>query len=988
LYGTIGKQACSSGGFYSGHTKGSGMTQADLGKAAALTIDVDAYDWEGGAEKWGATRDERKKAMRAAPASEVIQWMKDTKFHLVVRALCESVGLPGRPNRTIYTGQGLCLVYWFGDDVGWADKGEWTASTIKALIKRFHEQAENLWWWDRDAKDIGTRLFPLPGSFHRETGKAVRVVDGHSEVFDFAKWFTELDAKYPAGPGVKKGIKKGTDKKATAKTKAANAGALPKKGIASWGKVIHDPKKHPVLNVGEKADACPLCGGSGYKRLAVDHYTCFSCETQFSVVANVNIDAKSFEKKDDGLIKLNEHGHALWPDEVPTRLVNAARTASGKTELMKKVKKAWCRSDAHSFMADRRFIVITPTISLAGVAAERLGILHGEGGTDTDWRSGDFAACFASLTAKCYGLNGVALANTYLVLDEAEQSLSQLVGLLDAERAREAYNLLVGLAARAGGVLLADAHTGPVVQQFLADVKKAEEADNIKPKPWTLWKTAPHRHKFLYVRPVVKKNKAGEDVVMRSSDAMHRGLIAQSVAEGKKLAIYVPGHFAARGLAEALRTRFPDLNIQVRVRNHSNDTKNDLTQNGLTADVLIYNNSMNTGVSYDVKDHYDEVHLLLGRGSVTDAIHVEQALHRVRHPKTKAYFISGTRGTPVTDWRTDPAKQLEAAEKRLNAGQKAVTNMADGVTLASDWMFEASSKRLAAMQATIIASRYTRGYRWALSHLTLHHDFTDIDGVEDKDFTEDTKAARDAIEKDEAKAVADAPELPEHECNRVEKQGADTEDEYFRYRSAKLAQVFEGAYEDATVEDRATIALEVNRKKLVEKTRVFAMTRMLLNKEDTKKAVDAEVRANTRQSVMTAKVTLPVARVIDSLLAGIGASVQLVDGRWTVNRTLAVALVKQAKPLVMAAGMELRADALTNPFRQLQTLLAHAGLALRMERVGTKGNRERVYFLSLPDVERMGRLSTAFVERWREHGTGFDKKADEDAILNEVGAAV
>jgi hypothetical protein len=33
-------------------------------------------------------------------------------------------------------------------------------------------------------------------------------------------------------------------------------------------------------------------------------------------------------------------------------------------------------------------------------------------------------------------------------------------------------------------------------------------------------------------------------------------------------------------------------------------------------------------------------------------------------------------------------------------------------------------------------------------------------------------------------------------------------------------------------------------------------------------------------------------------------------------------------------------------------------------------------------------LSTAFVERWREHGTGFDKKADEDAILNEVGAAV
>ena len=132
LYGTKGAQPCSSGGFFGGHKSASGMTQADLTKAAALTIDVDAYDWEGGVERWGATRDERKAAMRAASAGEVIAWMKATKFRDVVFAEAVKVGLPEKPNRVIYSGQGLCLVYWLGDDIGWADenKGEWTPARM------------------------------------------------------------------------------------------------------------------------------------------------------------------------------------------------------------------------------------------------------------------------------------------------------------------------------------------------------------------------------------------------------------------------------------------------------------------------------------------------------------------------------------------------------------------------------------------------------------------------------------------------------------------------------------------------------------------------------------------------------------------------------------------------------------------------------------------------------------------------------------------
>jgi len=998
LYGTKGAQPCSSGGFFGDvntdkKKSTSGMTQADLVKAAALTIDVDAYDWIGGVERWGATRDERKAAMRAASAGEVIAWMKATKFRDVVFAEAVKVGLPEKPNRVLYTGQGLCLVYWFSEDVGWTDenKGEWTPSRMKAAIKRFHEQRTDLWWWDRDAKDVGTRLFPVPGGFHRETGKEVRLVGGHSEVFDFKPWFADLEAKYPPT--------------ATPKKKAQSVASGPKAkkhagktftGSASWTTVVHDPAKHPVLNIGEKADACPLCAGSGYKRLDEKHYTCFSCETQFSVVGNFKFNANAFKKapapeatNDDGCLPLTPEGYAVWPSEVPDRVVNAARTGAGKTELMKSTIADWTAKGEFAFHGDRRAIVITPTIALAGVCASRLKLLHGEAGSDVTWKDGSMSLCFASLTAKTYGLHGHQLANSYLIMDEAETTLSQLVGLLDTEKGRETYSLLVHLAARAGRVMLADAHAGPVVQRFLEDVKKVEVADELPHKPWTLWKTAPHRHSFAYVAPAMRTPKDGGDpVVVQSSDAMHRGLLVQRIGEGKKLAIYVPGHFAARALGETIRSLDPALNVQVRVRNKSNDQQNDLSENGLTADVLIYNNSMNTGVSYDVRDHYDEVHLLLGRGSVTDAVHVEQALHRVRHPKSKVYVISGSVMAPVNDWRCDAAKQLEAAIKRLHAGQAAVTSMAEGVTLASDFMFEPASKRLAGVQATIIASRYTRGYRWALGYLALHHDFKTVKGAMDKSFTDATKAMRDGIERAEAVAIAQAQPLSEASAAFVEKNGAATEDEYYAYRASKFVSVFEDAYADASSDDRAEIVLEADRKHLVEKTRLFAVVAMLEQPEDVKQAVAAEVRANSKQSIMTARVTLPTARVVDAVFATIGKGTPLVDGRWNVAPALALQAVQAALPFMAAAGLTPRTDALTSPFRQLQTVLGYAGLALRSQRVGPKGARTRSYFLSVPDVERMVKLSEAFVTRWRDHAKVDDVSQDAvyDAVSEQLSA--
>ena len=972
------RQWFSAGGFFGDWKQGTtGMTQADLVKVAAITIDVDAYDWEGSAERWGEDRKTRKAAMRAASEDEVIQWMKDTHFRDVVMEECDAVGLPPVPNRTIYTGHGLCLIYFVGDNIGWADAeknegGAWTPKHMKAVIKRFHGHNEALWWWDSSAKDVGTRLFPLPKGFHRDTGKTVRLIDSCDEQYDIKGWLDGIEKQYPGNPAPK------ASKRKTSVGKKAKAPTTTDSGI--WSYCVHNPDEHPVLEVGEKGDGCPLCGGSGYKRICDEHYSCFSCQTQFKVIPKISLDFSGLasaapsthqEPSDPpGYIRLDDKGHALWPDETPDRLVNKARTGTGKTHLMEREKKAWA---APGFF-HKRVIAVAPTIALAGNLADRLGIAHGEAQSKVDWRSGSFACCFASLVTKTYGLCGPNLKATYLMIDECESTLSQLVGLInDGEKARETYNILVNLCARAGKVMLADANAGPITLRFIEDVKAAQEKhEQMEVIDWDVWYTDAHKHTFEFISPTFRVNKEGVEVQVRSSDHMHKGRVFEALTNGKRLAIYIPGHDAAKGFAEAVRTRFPALNVQLRVRNNSNDQKNDLSQAGLTADVLIFNNAMNTGVSYDVVDHYDEVHLLLGRGNVSDSIHIEQAVHRIRHPKSKTFIISGTVSPVINDWRCTPEGQVKAAKAKLKVGQKATTSMKAGLSLAADWMWEDSSKRLAAIQATILASRYARGYRWAMTFLAAHHTFTTGNGVDEVTFAQETREARDEVARREAQDIASALPLDEVTMAKVEHRGADTEDEYFSYRATKLGQVFGDGFTAQDEAEKAVIAYEVKRKRLTQKARVFALSRMFDTDENKALAAEAEARLNSRSTVITAKVNLPSARILDALFHAIYTTCPLVDGRWAIDATQARKLLNAVAPMMKEAGKEMRADAYARPHRQLQTIFGLGGLSMRSRRLGPQGARVRHFWLAVSDVERMIRLTDAYVDRWKNHGKEVD----------------
>lgn len=963
--GDVYRQWFTSGGFFVGSSDN--MRSESLAKVSALTIDVDAYEWAAPAatERWGATRDERKAAMRAASEEEVLQWMLDSSFVDIVVAEAAAAGLPAAPNRLLYTGQGLCLIYWTAPDEGGVSDA-WGPLRMKEAIKRFiAADAMSLWWWDKSAKDVGTRLVPIPGTRHRVTGKHIALVRRHDHVVPLTGWFEKLDAAYPP-------VKK------TAKPRAARTKAPPASGAApvTWTVITFDPAKHPVLEVGESADECPLCGGSGYKRLCVEHYSCFSCSTQFQVrdtTFSFTLDFSAKAERPEGYVELTSAGHALWPSSTPLRLVNKARTGSGKTELMKRERLAWAPPSDWT----ARVLAVCPTIALAGNLSARLDVPHADAQSGLTLAQDSMACCFASLAAKAGGAPLHVLKRTFLMMDEAESCLNQLYGMFDGGKGREALNLLIHIAAYAGKVMLADANAGPVCAQFVAEVDAYAAAQGIEAPKWDVWYTDPHKHDFRYVAPVVKTNKKGEQFIVASSDAMHKGLIFKQLEDGLRLWIYIPGRETAMGFAAIVRERFPNKSVGVVVGNRSNDNQHDFSQEALTHDVIIFNNAMATGVSYDVPDHYDCGHVLLGQGAVTDGAHIEQAVHRVRRPKSKVITISGVERPQVKDWRCTRDGHLTRAVDALVGGAKTVQHLA-GLTLAGDYMVSAEAKRLAVMQATILAGRFCNGFRWVIPWLEQTHNLTVIDGVADKQFCKDVADARARIELEEAWAIARAQPLSEAEVRRVEAHRPDTEDEYHAFKAAKMGGIYGDAFLQADEAEKARIAHETKRGRLVQKTRAYAAACMLLNGGKDRVAVAAaEVRANREQTVMTARLTLPAAQCFLAALGALGATGFDEQGRALITIPMARTAALAALPHMKAAGLRPRSDWAPHPMRQLSTLLSLAGLKLRSVRTGPKGARTRAYFITSADLDRLNRLATPIMRRWREsiEAPGLNEKA-------------
>lgn len=926
------------------------MTMADLGKAAALTIDVDPYDWQGAAQRWGDTRKVRKAAMRAASVADLDDWLTATDLLGMVVKEAAAAGLPAQPNRVLMTGQGYCLIYWLPDAMGWVD-GTWSPERMKLALKRWMLSAAAPWWWDDSAKDVGTRIFPLPGVGHRDTGKPVRLLHQHDHI-DAARmlsFFEALEAAHPAG------LPKQARKRSPSVPRKARKPQQKKRWVyRQW------MRSYPVLAVGERS-TCPLCQGSGYKRMTAEHYSCFSCCTRLTVAPDPD---EAFP--DATVLPLDALGRAQWP-AAPPRLVNRARTGAGKTWLMQQLVKQW---HAPGLM-QRRVLAISPTIALAQQLADRLDLAHADSTSGLHLRRQSIACCFASIRKKAASLLPIQLSNTYVMVDEIESCLQQLLGMLSGDAARETYNLLIYCLAHAGRVMLADAHAGPCTLRLLADVAAYRLRSGALAGGWEVWKTAPHCHQLEYVPALTRTTKKGKTVTVSSSDAEHKGLLLQQLADGERLAVYIPGREAALGFADVVRRRFADLRVVAVVGSKSHETRADLSQSALTADVLVYNNAMATGVSFDLPEHYDRVHVLLGRGAVTTALHVEQAAHRIRKPRHQVITISGYLSEPVSDWRADVAGQVKEAEARLAAGDYALASIRKGLTLASDWMMSDEAQRLGWMQATVLASAYQHGLRWVVPWLGSRHQLTDIAGAVNPDFSREVAAARAARDAEEALAIASAQALSDMDMERVEAHGADTDDEYHQWKAAVFEGIYGAGYTTSSTADRADIAHRTKRQQWAARTRVFAAALCIAAGEEDKLAV-AEVKASKRKTFMTAAPAIPRARCLAVLMQAL-AQMPVQEGRRYISAAQCRQLLRIAAPWMKVGNIKRRKDARSKPFSQLQQLLRFGGVKLQSIRPAA-GGRVRIYFLDDATMNRQTQLAWAMMQRW------LNEEEDKQAV--------
>jgi len=937
-----------SGGWYRKDAPSRKMRTADLLRACALSIDVDPYDWSGAAKKWGKTRKERKAAMRAATESEVLSWMKETDLVATVIREASALGLPA-PNRVIYTGQGFCLLYWL--PVGMGSKSDrWSPEAMKTVLKRWYQSNEWPWFWDRDAKDIGTRIFPVPGQRHRDTGKRIRLLQGQDTIDGeaLAKFFDQLATRYPAPA---RPVRKKSSATVSKSTRT-------KDSYSVWSREEWRPG-YPELEDGERA-RCPSCDGSGYKRMNADHYACFSCKTRFLIPKSKRLDSGIVR------ISLDRDGRARWPDTLPDRVVIGTRTGSGKTWLMERERASWSPRGAYH----RRVLALCPTKALARQLARRLDIGHGEASSSIVLRSESVACCLASLPRKIGGARPELLRRTLIQVDEVEACLQQLHGMMRAERAREVYNLLIYAVAHAGRVMLCDAHIGTATKRLLEDVAAYREKHGLEEVSFESWDSAPHIFAIEYIPGQYTTTRSGAETCIASSDKLHKGLIRKRLEEGKRLAIYIPGRYAAQGFADLLVRRYPTKTVRCVVGSRSNDTENDLSPESLLADVLVYNNAMNTGVSID-KIHYDEVHVLINRGQVATGPMVEQAIHRVRRPKNPTIFLSGVESAPVSGWRLEAEGHMVDARRRFHSANAMVKASSKSLSLASDFMCSDDAVRLARLQAVLLASRYQTGLGWTVAYLGARHAFETGDGMRDDAFSDAVSEARDARELEEAVSVAKAAPLSERQFERVETAGAETMDEYHAYRAGVMRSVYGEAYTGGDVAARTDVALKTKRNQLAQRTRVFAATLLLAKGADVLLA-SAEVRAASKQTFMSLRPVMPRARVLQAAL-DILFRLKETDGRIEVDQVAGQAALHAIEPHLSAAGLTARRDA--TPFRMLQTVLALGGLRLDVRRSGPRGQRTREYFLAVARVREMARLAKKTVERWESHGDSVEEVA-------------
>jgi hypothetical protein len=784
----------------------------DLVKILAITVDVDlkAHPMLGAA--LGLPQDQIKKALYGLTQAQIEQAIKVTDFYDAAMDGAADLGFPAEPNRLVFTGHGCCMIYWLDDQSGWADPHRGSGMSkdrIKAVVNTIHEQHSELglWWWDDKAKDVGTRIFPLPGEFHRNCGdprfeplgKWVELRSAHDRVE--TGWLEELERRFPPVP---EKAKRSSGRKSSSRAPAAAEVTRSEPKPKGWSYSDWTPEMAPFELELNGRGSCP--------KLEPLIHLCFKCGTKFLKrdpdVVRLQAEPPAPEHE-GGVVEIltDERGYALFPDESPEVVVIKTGTGSGKTHYMAQRADQWrARNGAPDELVepqDRWTVLgLAPTKNLATQAAARWGIPYAGANDSRRFHHGSATTCFAAVSTFAAGCVPEDLARCLVIIDELEPQCRQVVSMLKGSRSTDSHSMLTYILAHAGAVIIGDAHASEVTAQILEHANIKRRFKNKSPRAFSTWTAPRKRYEIRYVNPVDEVNRSDNAERKASSYGQHLDLIRHELSLGMRPAIFCASKYIAMALHEVLGSVFPERTGYCVVGGKGTDEYQDLSQEALTADWLIYTTAMSTGVSYDVPGHYSGTHVILeqGFGYLTGPV-IEQAIHRVRKPITPTITISGV-WTELQDhsWMADPQQVLLRAARKETTCRDLAERLAE-IGKRSKRRDAFDMEQLALTQATALASDVRHGLKAVLAWLELHHDFTfyDLPDEVDVGMRALVSEACKRIKDEEAADTAEQVPLKPWQRDQVMARGHRNENERRRLNKTLAVDLYGDAYDGLAV---------------------------------------------------------------------------------------------------------------------------------------------------------------------------------------------
>jgi hypothetical protein len=500
-----------------------------------------------------------------------------------------------------------------------------------------------------------------------------------------------------------------------------------------------------------------------------------------------------------------------------------------------------------------------------------------------------------------------------LVIDEIGQVLQAITGgTMDAWESLAAFDALVQCINQASRIVVADADLDATTVNFLRFALGWEQD------------TAP-RSEDLRVCDLAPSYSYEVTEDKREVDAVLLG----AWQSGKRVAVPCFSKAEVERITKMLASTRPSAKV---LTVHADAEPVDWTQpNWAQYDAVVYSPTMGTGVSVDLKGHFDAIvgYFCHGVGTAQDA---HQMLHRVRHPSSSV----------VTCW-IDPSGQPRASNpEQLHAILMGFAKVQDGrqehptLTRIVNGEVQAAHPGHLRLHCRVVCHRRTWGadgtpfapaFRQYLK--TLNRPATELISNATDEEIQAVKLLRaeasEVVKQEAIDRIVNAAVIPVDDARKIREPST------AELRSIQRAEI-QDHYGDA---DQETVKRDRDGKRRAE-SRVWAQTKAVLEGQGDRLRIrdlkDAESGSvpHYKKRAIRAEVMAKVLKMAG--LEGVvsGKAVQLDMGKVIAT---AVWMAKRA-PFLSEMGIRVRGDARKNPVQQMGAILLQMGVKLSTKKVG------------------------------------------------------